>query len=84
MPRKMKTLHSIVASPIGDIETQPLTVIFDMTTPNFVELSQQRAFFRHHAAILVDALVNALPQGMVDQVLAELCERRASNLRVRG
>jgi hypothetical protein len=45
--------------------------------------NEASAWYRHQAIMLADSLFAAIPGGTIDQLLAELCERMASKLRVR-
>lgn len=61
-----------------------LRVMRDLPEPpaeQYVAVMQD--IFRADAKAIVDLLVGTLPGGTIDQMLAELCERRALLLRVR-
>lgn len=66
--RRHGTLHVVNVLPEGD-------------SPSWVQ--QMQKIFQADACAIVDLLYETLPGGTIDQVLAELCQRKASLLRVR-
>ncbi len=67
-----------------------LTLVFDAAPPEFertdVDFPEwerlHRDAYRQNAALLVDALEHHAPGALMDALLAELCTRKASILRV--
>jgi len=62
-------------------QVEPVQLIFDQAIPDFA-VGAARAAYRLEAARLADALWEALPGGVVDQLAAELLSRVATRLKV--
>jgi hypothetical protein len=79
----MHTIHTMAAESINDqLELYcPLTIVCDLHPPQGSDPEVLRGAFQHAASTLVDAMLKSMPRGLVDHLLAELCERKASNLR---
>lgn len=60
---------------------EPVQLVFDQQIPDFAP-GAARAFYRGEASRLADALWDALPGGVVDQLAAELLSRVAVRLKV--
>ena len=57
----------------------PLVVEIDEETPELGRATQELGY-RTEASLLADALYASLPGGVIDRLLIELLERRASRL----
>lgn len=68
------------------VETESLTLRFCSTVPNLYDMKADwpgdatRAAYQKEARRLVGAMESHLPGGLMDALLAVLCERRASLL----
>jgi hypothetical protein len=68
---------------VGDRQPAPTTIVIDEEIPAVPSLVDARKLYQREAARLANALFDALPGGTLDQLLAEMLERKASLLRVR-
>lgn len=62
-------------------KVEPVTLVFDQEIPGFTS-GAARAAYHVEAVRLADALWDALPGGVVDQLAAELLSRVAVRLKV--
>lgn len=62
-------------------QIEPVHLVFDAKIPELTSADARRAY-REEAERLADALWDALPGGVVDQLVAELLSRVAVRLRV--
>jgi hypothetical protein len=77
----MKTIHAFVGA--GTLSAVPrLTIICDQSVPDMEQTEDYRTVYRQEAVRLLDAMSATMPGGLVDALLAELCARKASLLRV--
>ena len=85
----MKTIVKTIGDFPRATDAKMVAVVFDQTPPDFglspstEWLTEAHAWYADKAKALVDVLQEHAPQGFVDHLLAELCARRASVLRVR-
>jgi hypothetical protein len=70
------------AHPLGDEPPESLEILAEQTVPDFHDLDEARAHYQQQAIQLCDGLLQCLPQGLTDALLAELCWRKASLCRV--
>lgn len=81
-----KTVNVAAAIVISKQSKRKTTIVIDDSVPipnllngyGDVMYSERRKFYREQAVQIVDALQRSLPGGTLDQVLAELCSRKAS------
>jgi len=78
----MKTLNIYKAQPVGTIEPENLTLVFDEAIPSPGKGGAWEHTFRECLMVegkkLADALCNTLPGGVVDALLVELLDRKRS------
>lgn len=74
----MKTITIPMASPLRGDLPQQVTIVTEGEVPTFNTSEDYRLYYRLQAQVLVDALKNALPQGMLEQVMLVLLEQKAS------
>jgi len=76
----MKTLSIYKAQPIGILEPEDLTLVFDEEIPSPGKGGAWEPVFRECLMVegkkLADALCDVLPGGVVDALLVELLDRK--------
>jgi hypothetical protein len=79
-----QTCHVHKASPtLRDEPVESVTIHIDQTASDRWSVEEARATWQGDATRLADALLDALPGGTIDQLMAELMLRRAVLYRVR-
>lgn len=80
----MKTVKIFCAQKITDSqEVETVTIEIAEPIPSIRDYQSAHAQFRNESVILAEALINALPGGTLDQLLARLLEYKASLFVVR-
>jgi hypothetical protein len=74
------TVHR--AGNIGDKHVPRLTITAVDEMPDHATLASARIDYQHEGQQIADALLDHLPGGVIDQLLARMLERRASLLRI--
>lgn len=75
----MKTIHIIKAAPILEVEpVESLTIVIDQEIGGPPSLPEWERLCNEQAQLFCDAILNVLPQGVTDRILAELTKRKAS------
>ena len=76
-------IHLLRAASLGGSSSPPnLKIIVESQMPDNFSIEAAREIYTAEAKVLADALLKSLPGGTIDQLLAELLERKASLLRV--
>jgi len=77
----MKTLLLAKAESTGDMHPEEVKIIIDSDLPSpgsFADLASIKNYYHDQATALADALLKALPQGIIEPLLIRLMERRVS------
>lgn len=78
----VKEVYLLRASPFGVNDTPELKITVEGKIPENLSIENYRELYAAQAKELADVLLKSLPGGTIDQLLAELLERKASLLRV--
>lgn len=77
-----RTIETYKASPMGKQEAPDLTLHVWQALPAPSTLEETRELFEREARRIVDGLIGSMPGGMIDALLRELLQRKASLLHV--
>lgn len=80
----MKTIHVSGYEPLLSKKPAGATIIIEGAPLPMPDLRRAAEWYELQAEMIVDALLDNLPQGTADRVLATLLHRKASLFRVGG
>lgn len=74
----MRELNMPLASPIGAQVITPISININLKIPDLKTIDGVRNYYDHQAQRLADALISALPQGIIEPLMIKLMQQRIS------